>query len=149
MHKDRYTTNKKGDKMIEKIGFGTYRTTFNNPVHIKALNHALDEGIKYIDTSSNYMFGEAEILVGQAMKGRNREEFEIVGKGGYIQGPNMQRLKDGWEVEELVEYAPECFHSISPMFLEDQIENSLKRLDMEYIDVYLLHNPEYYLMTTP
>jgi len=58
----------------------------------------------------------------------------------------MQRVNEGWEVEDLVKYDQTCFHSISPMFLEDQIENSLKRLECEYIDVYLLHNPEYYLM---
>ncbi|MEA3522943.1 MAG: aldo/keto reductase [Campylobacterota bacterium] len=133
--------------MLEKISFGTYRTTFQNPVHSDALNYALENGVKYIDTSSNYMYGEAETLVGQALKNRNRDEFTIVSKGGYIQGPNMERVKEGWEVEDLVEYDPNCFHSISPMFLIDQIENSLKRLECEYIDVYLLHNPEYYLMT--
>jgi predicted aldo/keto reductase-like oxidoreductase len=59
----------------------------------------------------------------------------------------MERVQNGWEVEDLVEYDQSCFHSISPMFLVDQIENSLKRMECEYIDVYLLHNPEYYLMT--
>ena len=139
---------KEGNKvMLEKISFGTYRTTFQNPVHQEALNYALDSGIKYIDTSSNYMYGEAEVLIGQALQGRNREEFTIVSKGGYIQGPNLQRVKEGWIVDELVEYDPNCFHSISPMFLEDQISNSLQRLNTPYIDTYLLHNPEYYLMT--
>ena len=133
--------------MIEKISFGTYRTTYNNPVHFQALNHALDEGVKYIDTSSNYMFGEAELLIGNVLKNRKREDIVITDKGGYIQGPNMQRVQEGWEVEDLVEYDPNCYHSISPMFLEDQIQNSLKRMDTPYIDVYLLHNPEYYLMT--
>jgi len=138
---------KKGNNMLEKISFGTYRTTFQNPVHQEAINYALDNGIKDIDTSSNYMYGEAEILIGQAMDNRNREEFTIVSKGGYIQGSNMVRVKDGWLVEDLVEYDPNCFHSISPMFLEDQINNSLQRLNTSYIDTYLLHNPEYYLMT--
>ncbi len=133
--------------MLDKISFGTYRTTFNNPVHYQALNHALDNGISHIDTSSNYMYGEAEILIGQILKNRNRKDITIVSKGGYIQGPNMARIQEGWEVEELVEYDPNCFHSISPMFLEDQIQNSLKRMETDYIDVYLLHNPEYYLMT--
>lgn len=133
--------------MIDKISFGTYRTTYNNPVHFQSLNHALEQGIKYIDTSSNYMFGEAEILIGNVLKNKKREDFVITSKGGYIQGPNLQRVKDGWEVEEMVEYDPNCYHSISPEFLKDQIENSLKRLDTDYIDIYLLHNPEYYLMT--
>jgi aryl-alcohol dehydrogenase-like predicted oxidoreductase len=133
--------------MLEKISFGTYRTTFQNPVHQEAINYALDNGVKSIDTSSNYMYGEAEILIGQALQGRVREEFTIVSKGGYIQGSNLERVKEGWLVKDLVEYDPNCFHSISPMFLEDQIDNSLKRLQTPYIDTYLLHNPEYYLMT--
>jgi aryl-alcohol dehydrogenase-like predicted oxidoreductase len=132
--------------MIEKISFGTYRTTIQNPIHIDAINYALDNGVTSIDTSSNYMYGEAEVLIGQALKNRDRKKFNIVSKGGYIQGPNMKRIKEGWKVEDLVEYDPNCFHSISPMFLEDQIQNSLKRLDTDYIDTYLLHNPEYYLL---
>ncbi len=133
--------------MLEKISFGTYRTTFQNPVHQEAINYALDNGIQYIDTSSNYMFGEAETLIGDALQGRDRESFTIVSKGGYIQGENMEKVKQGWLVEDVVEYNPNCFHSISPMFLEDQINSSLERLKSSYIDTYLLHNPEYYLMT--
>ena len=138
--------NYKGNTMLNKISFGTYRTTFHNPIHQQALHYALDNGITHIDTSSNYMYGEAEVLIGQVIEGKNREDIVIVSKGGYIQGPNLQRVKDGWEVEDLVEYDPHCFHSISPMFLEDQINNSLERLNTSYIDCYLLHNPEYYLM---
>lgn len=132
--------------MLDKISFGTYRTTFQNPIHKESLQYALDNQITHIDTSSNYMYGEAEILIGQCLEERKREDFTIVSKGGYIQGPNMKRVQEGWEVEDLVQYAPSCFHSISPMFLEDQINNSLKRLNTSYIDCYLLHNPEYYLM---
>lgn len=132
--------------MLSKFSFGTYRTTQHNPVHQEALEFALQNGIKDIDTSSNYMFGEAEELIGETIKDFKREDLNIVSKGGYIQGPNLQRVKDGWRVEDLVEYDPNCFHSISPQFLEDQIDNSLKRLQSDYIDTYLLHNPEYYLM---
>ena len=38
-----------------------------------------------------------------------------------------------------------CWHCISPRFLEDQITRSLARLKMDTIDVFLLHNPEYFL----
>jgi aryl-alcohol dehydrogenase-like predicted oxidoreductase len=133
--------------MLEKISFGTYRTTIQNPVHQEALSYALDNGVKYIDTSSNYMYGEAETLIGESLKRRDREEFTIVSKGGYIQGENLQKVKEGWGIEDLVEYDENCFHSISPMFLESQIDTSLQRLQTSYIDTYLLHNPEYYLMT--
>ena len=38
-----------------------------------------------------------------------------------------------------------CVHSIHPDFLHDQITRSLERLNVDTIDVYLLHNPEYFL----
>ena len=132
--------------MLSKYSFGTYRTTYQNPIHKEALKHALDNGIKYIDTSSNYMHGEAEIMIGQVLENRNREDFIIVSKGGYIQGENLKRVEEGFKVEDLVRYDMECFHSINPDFLEDQINRSLQRLKTNYIDVYLLHNPEYYLL---
>ena len=141
-----YKVSIKDIDMLNKISFGTYRTTFHNPLHQESLEYALQNGITHIDTSSNYMYGEAEQLIGEALKGKNREEFVIVTKGGYIQGPNLAIVKDGWEVDDLVEYDINCFHSISPMFLENQINKSLQRLQTEYIDSYLLHNPEYYLL---
>ena len=132
--------------MLEKFSFGTYRTSFQNPVHQDAINYALDSGITHIDTSSNYMQGEAEILVGAALKQRDRKAFKIVTKGGYIQGQELLDVENGKSIEDLVKYESHCYLSISPSYLEEQIDKSLERLDVEYIDVYLLHNPEYYLM---
>jgi len=133
--------------MLSKFAFGTYRTTIHNPIHQEALHYALERRIVDIDTSSNYMYGEAEELIGAVIKDFKREDISIVSKGGYIQGSNLQRVQEGWQVEDLVGYDPSCFHAISPMFLEDQINRSLERLQSDYIDTYLLHNPEYYLMT--
>lgn len=132
--------------MLSKYSFGTYRTTYQDPKHKEALKYALDNGIKYIDTSSNYMHGEAEILIGQSLENRERRDFTIVSKGGYIQGENLKRVEEGFKVEDLVRYDSDCLHSIHPDFLEDQINRSLKRLKTNYIDIYLLHNPEYYLL---
>jgi aryl-alcohol dehydrogenase-like predicted oxidoreductase len=132
--------------MLEKYSFGTYRTTYQNPVHKDALNFALENGIKHIDTSSNYMHGEAEILIGQVLENKKREDFTIVTKGGYIQGELLKKAQNGLEIDDLVKYDEECYHSISQSFIDEQIHNSLKRLNTDYIDVYLLHNPEYYLM---
>lgn len=132
--------------MLSTYSFGTYRTTYQNPIHKEALRFALDNGIRHIDTSSNYMHGDAEILIGQVLENRNREDFVIVSKGGYIQGENLKRVEEGFKVEDLVRYDADCFHSIHPDFLNDQLERSLARLNTNYIDVYLLHNPEYYLL---
>lgn len=132
--------------MLSQFSFGTYRTSNKNNTHKEAFQYAIENGIRDFDTSSNYMFGDAERLIGEVLKDKNRAEFTIVSKGGYIQGPNMQRVLNGWEVEDLVKYDKSCFHSIHPNFISDQIDKSLERLQTDYIDVYLLHNPEYYLM---
>lgn len=133
--------------MLSQFSFGTYRTSNKNKTHKDAIIYAIEQGIKDFDTSSNYMFGDAERLIGEVLKDKNRAEFTIVSKGGYIQGPNMQRVLDGWEVQDLVKYDKNCYHSIHCDFISDQIDKSLERLQTDYIDVYLLHNPEYYLMS--
>jgi aryl-alcohol dehydrogenase-like predicted oxidoreductase len=46
---------------------------------------------------------------------------------------------------EVVEYGPGIWHCIHPDFLATQIERSCRLMQQDYIDVYLLHNPEYYL----
>lgn len=134
----------------DKIGFGCYRVQLNNQEHHKALLHALKSGVRLIDTSANYTDGQSEHLIGTVLKEMENEipraEITLVSKGGYIQGENMQRLEAGETIEDLVRYATGCFHSIHPDFLSNQISHSLKRLDQPYIDTYLLHNPEYYLM---
>ena len=45
---------------------------------------------------------------------------------------------------EMVKYMDGCWHCIHPEFLTDQLERSLERLRVEKVDVYLLHNPEYF-----
>lgn len=133
---------------ISKIGFGTYRVSIQSQVHESALRKALKAGINLIDTSANYMDGEAEELIGKVMKDFDRKCITIVSKFGYIQGQNMERYYDGFVTPETVEYHPDCFHSIHPDFMRDQLTRSLTRLQISYIDFYLLHNPEYYLMHT-
>ena len=132
--------------MLSQFSFGTYRVSNQISTHKEAIEFAINNGIKEFDTSSNYMYGDAERLIGEVLKDKEREDFTVVSKGGYIQGPNMKRVNEGFVVEDLVKYDTNCFHSIHQDFLSDQIDNSLLRLDTNYIDVYLLHNPEYYLM---
>jgi aryl-alcohol dehydrogenase-like predicted oxidoreductase len=68
---------------------------------------------------------------------------------GYLQGQNFtlsrQREQEGRPFKELVRYDKGLEHCIHPEFLKDQLERSLRRLNLETIDFYLLHNPEYYL----
>lgn len=137
-------------------GFGAYRVHISVEEHREAMIHALKNGINLIDTSSNYADGGSEELAGsvvnalQQKKIIRREEIIIVSKAGYLQGQNYQRSQQlkqqGRPFPELVEYAEHLEHCIHPEFLEDQLTHSLKRLNLKTVDVYLLHNPEYYLL---
>jgi len=138
---------------MSNFAFGTYRISDYNPQHIEALKEAIDSGITMIDTSSNYMDGGAERAIALAFKEfltengdeDARENVEIVSKVGYIQGANLQQHKET-PFEEVVEFSKDCYHSISKSFIQNQLTESLKRLEMSRLECYLLHNPEYYLL---
>jgi len=140
---------------VSACGFGAYRVDYRVLEHSEALEYAILSGINLIDTSSNYSDGGSEILIGDVLKKLidekklKREEIVIVSKGGYIQGKNYElaneKKKKGEEYKEVIEYSDGLWHSIHPEFLKEQITSSLERLKLETIDVYLLHNPEYFL----
>ncbi|WP_324171466.1 aldo/keto reductase [Sulfurimonas sp.] len=133
---------------MSNFAFGTYRISDYNPQHIQSLKEAITLGISMIDTSSNYMDGGAERAIALAFREfdeNTKSKVEIVSKFGYIQGENLKRHKEQ-AFEEVVEFAPDCYHSISKSFLQDQLTQSLKRLEMKQISCYLIHNPEYYLL---
>ena len=133
---------------MSNFAFGTYRISDQNPQHIAALKEAINSGITMIDTSSNYMNGGAERAIALAFKEFDSdltEDIEIVSKFGYIQNENMQRHLET-PFDEVVEYSPTCFHSISQTFMQDQLTHTLGRLQMQSLDCYLIHNPEYYIL---
>lgn len=134
---------------IGKIGIGTYRMDGFEQQYV-ALKHALLAGSNLIDTSANYMDEDSELLIGDVLTEMveageiSREEVVIVTKGGYIQGQNLERFMDT-PPEETVMVSDYLWHCIHPAFLKDQINRSMDRMNIDAIDVYLLHNPEYYL----
>jgi len=140
---------------VSACGFGAYRVDYRVKEHFESLEYAISSGINLIDTSANYSDGGSEILIGNVIgnmitQGKMlREEIVIVSKGGYLQGKNLEAAKkmkeDGVGYKEVTEYAEKIWHCIHPDFLKDQITLSLERLKLETIDVYLLHNPEYFL----
>ena len=142
--------------MNSKLAFGTYRTGLHDPEHEAALTLALKEGIRLIDTSTNYMNGDAERLIAKVLEklygGHKSEDLEIVSKCGYIQGSVLDEMKklEPQALSELdvVKYNDACWHCIHPGFIKAELEKSLERLKLEQLDCYLLHNPEYYLMST-
>ena len=141
----------KTELSVSLVGFGGYRAGRKSPEHRAALAAALASGVNLIDTSSNYMLGDSERLIGEVLASSavSRDEVVVVSKIGYVQGPNLDlarhREATGQPFPEMVKYMDDCWHCVSPEFLDDQLGRALDRLGLETIDVLLLHNPEYFL----
>jgi len=140
---------------ISKVGFGCYRVDDETPAHREALTRALRSGCNLIDTSTNYTDGASERCVGAVLadlvrSGQlRRQEVVVVSKIGYVQGQALELAQEreaaGKPFPEMVKYMEGCWHCIHPDFLRDQLERSLTRLQLETLDIVLLHNPEYFL----
>jgi len=138
-----------------RLGFGTYRVDTREPEYRDALKKALREGVNLIDTSTNYMDGDSERLVGSVLRELiksgelTREEVIVVSKIGYVQGQNLKqaeaREQAGRPYPDMVKYGEGMWHCIHPEYLADQLTLSLDRLGLATLDVCLLHNPEYFL----
>src|SRR6201996_4744789 len=97
-----------------------------NPDHedcIRIIHTALDGGINFIDTADVYSHGESEEIVGKALRGR-RDEVVLATKAHGAMGDdvNMKGNSRRWIVRE--------------------VENSLRRLQTDYLDLYQIHRPE-------
>jgi aryl-alcohol dehydrogenase-like predicted oxidoreductase len=136
-------------------GFGGYRIDDSVEEHHFAFEYALSNGINLIDTSSNYAIGGSEKLVGNVLQKLTSEEriildeIILVTKAGYLQGDNLNTAREresaGNPFPDVVKCNPDLWHCIHPDFLKDQLEHSLEKLQLKKVDVYLLHNPEYFL----
>lgn len=134
--------------LTSSLGFGSYRIDAQTPEHAAALEKAILGGVNLIDTSTNYTDGSSETCIGNVLARHRREELIVVSKVGYVQGQalTMARVREqgGAAFPEMVKYTDGCWHCIHPQFLADQLERSLRRLQLKKLDVYLLHNREYF-----
>jgi aryl-alcohol dehydrogenase-like predicted oxidoreductase len=100
---------------------------WGNPDHQQAtqiIHRALDAGINFIDTADVYSRGESEEIVGKALAGGRREHVVLASKvhGTMGDDPNEFGNSRRWIVRE--------------------VENSLRRLNTDWIDLYQIHRPE-------
>jgi len=150
-----YTAGGSTGLTVSRLGFGTYRVDTKDPEHRQAFKQALAAGCNLIDTSTNYMDGDSERLVGAVLSelvkaGQlAREQVVVVSKIGYVQSQNLKlaeaREKAGRPYPDMVKYGDGIWHCLHPEFLADQLALSLDRLGLATLDVCLLHNPEYFL----
>lgn len=112
----------KSDLQISRIGFGCMSLGEEQVVNEQLLHRAIDLGINFFDTADLYQKGFNEISVGKALKAK-RKELIIATKAG-----NQWRTDgSGWDWNPRKEYILSC------------VEESLKRLQTDYIDLYQLH----------
>jgi aryl-alcohol dehydrogenase-like predicted oxidoreductase len=100
---------------------------WGNPDHedsIRIIHRALDAGINFIDTADVYSRGESEEIVGRALADGRREDVVLATKVHGSMGDDPNQFGNGrrWIIRE--------------------VENSLRRLKTDYIDLYQIHRPE-------
>ena len=110
---------------------GTFWGGSSTSESIKTIQAAIDEGINLIDTAPAYGFGVAEEVVGKAIQGQ-RDKVVISSKCG-LDWDN----KRGTFV--LHESGRDIYRYLGREFLREELENSLRRLKTDYIDVYYTH----------
>ena len=98
---------------------------------IKTLQMAIDHGINLIDTAPVYGFGLAEEIVGKATAQR-RDQVVISTKCGL----DWQSTRGTFVVSES---GYEVYRYLGKDFIQQEIENSLRRLQTDYIDIYYTH----------
>jgi aryl-alcohol dehydrogenase-like predicted oxidoreductase len=100
---------------------------WGNPDHddsVRIIHRALDAGVNFIDTADVYSAGESEEIVGKALAGGRRDDVVLATKvhAGMGDDPNRRGNSRRWIMRE--------------------VEDSLRRLGTDWIDLYQIHRPE-------
>ncbi len=123
----------KTDLEITPIGFGAWAIggggykygwgPQDDQDSINTLHRAIEAGINWIDTASIYGLGHSEEVVGRALKGIANKPY-VFSKGARVWDANRNVIDDQ-----------------TAAAIRQQVENSLRRLDVDVIDLYQMHWP--------
>lgn len=125
-----YIPLKNSDLLVSRIalggcpmgGYGWGQT--NEKDFIDAIHTALDQGITLFDTADTYGLGESERVLAKGL-GNHRHEVAIESKFG------VRFSKEG------------TVYDNSPAYIREALEGSLRRLNTDYIDIYVIHYRDY------
>lgn len=125
----RYTKLGKSGLTVSRIAFGTWQLggdwgATDEEMAVAAIRRAADDGVTFFDTAQAYGFGLSERLLAKALAGRSRSELVIATKGGL-------RPENGGVARDA-----------SPDWIRKGVEESLRALGTEAIDLYQLHWPD-------
>ena len=153
------------DLVVSSLGIGTYLgqpDPQTDAAYTEAIVTAVENGINFIDSAINYRFQRSERSIGAALqqlaaRGIPRDEIVVCTKGGYLT-PDGAMPSDPNEYFFREYIQPGIFsakdiaggsHCMTPRFVENQLERSLKNLGVACVDIYYLHNPETQLGEVP
>jgi aryl-alcohol dehydrogenase-like predicted oxidoreductase len=146
-------------QLLSSLGIGTYLGNADEKTDASYTNtvvRAVQLGANVLDTAANYRFQRSERSIGAALElltggeGFAREELVICTKGGYLPF-------DGGPPRDMRRYVEETFvkpgvaafedfiggsHCMTPAYLQHQLDQSLRNLKLDCVDVYYVHNPE-------
>jgi aryl-alcohol dehydrogenase-like predicted oxidoreductase len=112
---------------ISEITYGnwlTHGSQVENDVATQCVHAALDAGITTFDTADAYANGKAEEVLGAALAGQRRESLEVFTKVYWPVGPDPRGKNDT---------------GLSRKHIHEGIDGSLRRLQMDYVDLYQAH----------
>ena len=95
---------------------------------IRAVHAAMDMGVNFFDTAANYGAGHSEVVLGRALKGK-RGEVVIATKFGHIVNEETKTVYG--DPDQIIKN------------VRTDVENSLRRLQTDFIDIYQLHAGDY------
>jgi len=105
------------------MGMSEFYSGRDDAESLRTIDRALELGVTLLDTADMYGPYTNEELVGQALRGKPRDSFVLATKFGVVRGPRPQdRGFDG-----------------SPAYVKTAIDGSLKRLGVDYVDLYQYH----------
>lgn len=122
----------KSDVTSTPLGLGTNAVggynlfpNLNDDDGLNIVKTGIENGITLLDTAYVYGLGHSEELVGQAIKDFDRHQLVIATKGAHDFTSGKEVIRN------------------DPKFITQQVDNSLKRLGTDYIDIYYLHFPDH------
>lgn len=115
-------------QLCQGTAFRNMPRAADNSMGLRVLQHCIDVGVNFFDSSNAYGWGGAEETLGKAVVGR-RDQVVICTKVAASYAPEK-------------ESSPGEPARFTRDFLFEQAEGSLRRLQTDYIDLYLLHQPD-------
>ncbi len=127
------------DIALSRMGLGTWAIgggpawngNLDMQVCIDTIVEAHRCGINLIDTAPGYNFGNSEVIVGQALKKLPRNEMVVETKCGIVwerEGSLFNKVGDR-----------QLYKNLSPDSIRKEVDASLQRLGIDYIDIYMTH----------